>query len=205
MLSQSKFASIEQDAPSKVPMLLPRDIMPTVMHMYKNACSGHFDMKDVAKDKQVHRILAGLHNSHIQDWVGIYHECLLEMTFANFLAEFKISYLPKDWEEITCIELLQMMQGEDNFCDFSVQVQAKNSTFSGTTSHMDKMQLCHCIEASVNTTLALHCHLKKVVSQNPLAKWLDDVNHINGLISAERANFDALTKSLVRLQGTPMC
>ena len=70
---------------------------------------------------------------------------------------------------------------------------------------MDETQLRHRIEASVNTTLALRCHLEKVVSQNPLTKWLDKVNHINGLISAEHANFDALAKSLVRLQGTPMC
>jgi hypothetical protein len=176
MPSQSKFASIEQDAPSKVPMLLPKDITPTVMCMYKNTCRGYFDTKDVAKDKQVHRILAGLRDNRIQDWVSIHCERLLEMTLANFLAKFKMSYLSKDWEEITCIELLQMTQGEDNFHDFSVQVQAKNSTLSGTTSHMDKTQLRHCIEAGENTTLTLHCHLKKVVSQNPLAKWLEDVD-----------------------------
>ena len=34
MLSLSELASIEQDVPSKVPMLLLRDIMPSVMHMY---------------------------------------------------------------------------------------------------------------------------------------------------------------------------
>ena len=133
-------------------MLLPGDITPAIMCMYENACRGYFNTKDVAEDKQVHRILARLCDSCIQDWVGIHCERLLKMTFANFLAEFKIAYLPKDWEEITHIKLLQMTQGEDNFCDFSVQVQAKNSTLSGTNSHMDETQLCHRIEAGVNTT-----------------------------------------------------
>jgi len=53
MPSQSKFTSVEQDAPSKVPMLSPGDITPSVMHMYKNACNGYFDTKDVPEDKQV--------------------------------------------------------------------------------------------------------------------------------------------------------
>ena len=151
-------------------------------------------MKDVAEDKQVCRVLARLRDDRIQDWVSIHHERLLELTFEDFLAKFKLSYLPKDWEEITHIELLQMTQGEDNFRDFAVQVQAKNSTLTGTNSHMDETQLRHHIEAGVNTTLALCCHLEKVVSKDPLAKWLEDVKRVDGLISAERENYDAIAK-----------
>src|SRR5882762_5257277 len=45
------------------------------------------------------------------------------LTFASFMKEFKSLYLPKDWEEITCIELLQMTQGNNMFCNFAIQVQ----------------------------------------------------------------------------------
>jgi hypothetical protein len=65
MPSQSKFTSVEQDAPSKVPMLLPGDITPSIMQMYKNACNGYFNTKDVPEEKQVRRILAGLRDNHI--------------------------------------------------------------------------------------------------------------------------------------------
>jgi hypothetical protein len=194
MSSQSRLASVEQDAPSKVPMLLPGDITPSVMHMYENACRGYFDTKDVAEDKQVRRILAGLRDNCIQDWVSIHRDHLLAMTFDDFLAEFKTAYLPKDWEEITCIELLQLMQGEDSFWNFSILVQAKNSTLSSMQSHLSEMQLRHRMESGINTTLALRCRLEKVTFTGNLTKWLDDVKCVDGLINTEQANFQALAK-----------
>jgi len=59
---------------------------------------------------------------------------------------------------------------------------------------MTETQLRHCIESGINATLALCCCLEKVVSEDPLAKWLDNVKHIDGLISAKHVTFDALTK-----------
>ena len=179
---QSKFTAVEQESPSKVPILIPEDIMPSVMHMYENACNRYFDTKDVAAEKQVHRILAGLHDTHIQDWVGVHHEHLLTMAFAVFMAEFKMAYLPMDWEEITRIELLLLNQGSDSFWDFCVQVQAKNSILSGTKSHLDDTQLHHCVELGMSTKLALHIHLEKVDVDSTLANWLTDVKHIDDLI-----------------------
>jgi hypothetical protein len=67
-------------------------------------------------------VLAGLHDNQIQDWVGIHHDHLLAMMFVDFLAELKLTYLPKDWEEITCVESLQLMQGKMSFLDFSVKI-----------------------------------------------------------------------------------
>ena len=96
-----------------------------------------------AKDKQVHRVLAGLCDIHIQDWVGIHCDHLLTMTFTDLMTEFKQAYLPKDWEEITRIELLQLAQADTPIWDFSVEVQAENSSLSGTRSHLDKTQLRH--------------------------------------------------------------
>ena len=116
------------------------------------------------------------------------------MTFDDFLAEFKTAYLPKDWEEITRIELLQLMQGEDSFWNFSILVQVKNSTLSGTQSHLSKMQLHHRMESGINATLALCCRLEKVTFTGNLTKWLDDVKCVDGLINAEQANFQALAK-----------
>ena len=49
---QLKFAAIEQDSPSKVPILLPGDITPFVMCMYENACNRYFDTKDIAVESK---------------------------------------------------------------------------------------------------------------------------------------------------------
>jgi glycerophosphoryl diester phosphodiesterase len=141
MPSQSKSASVDQDSPSKVPLLLLGDISPLVMCEYEHACLGYFDTKDIGAEKQVRKILAGLRDTHIQDWVSINREHLLVLTFMAFMKELKLLYLPKDWEEITRIELLQMTQANDMFWDFAVQVQAKNSILIDTPLYLDKDQL----------------------------------------------------------------
>jgi hypothetical protein len=180
--------SVEQDAPSKVPILLPGDITPSVMRMYENACNGYFNTKDIPEDKQVHRILAGLCDNHIQDWVGIHCDHLLALTFPVFLAEFKLTCLLKDWEEITCIKLLQLTQAKASFWDFSIIVQARNSVLSGTRSHLDAVQFHHRIESGMNAKLALRCHLEKITSDGTLAEWLDKVLHIDNLLHIEKAS-----------------
>lgn len=194
MSSQSRFAVVVQDSPSKVPLLLPGDISPTVMRNYEHACYGYFDTKDIAADKQVRKVIAGLRDPRIQDWVGINRDRLLQLEFGVFIAEFKAAYLPKDWEEITRIELLQLTQGNDNFWDFSVQVQTKNSLLINTPSHLNDEQLRHRMESGMNPKLALRCRLEKagVVQNNDLNKlatWLTDIKRVDDLIRAERADF----------------
>jgi hypothetical protein len=185
MPSQSKFASVQQDSPSKIPILLPGDITPYVMRTYELACHGYFDTKDIDDEKQVRKILAGLRDNRIQDWVGIHRDRLLELSFADFMTEFKSAYLPKAWEEITRIELLQLSQGNDPFWDFSVRVQGYNSILMGTTSHLSEIQIHHRIESGMNPKLALHCRLEKIVTTGSLSMGLDKVTRIDELISAE--------------------
>jgi hypothetical protein len=71
MPSQSKFSIIEQDAPSKAPMLLPREITPKVMCEFEEACIGYFENKEIALDKQVHKVLAELKDDHIKEWLFV--------------------------------------------------------------------------------------------------------------------------------------
>jgi hypothetical protein len=78
------------------------------------------------------------------------------------MVEFRAGYLPKDGEEVMCIELLGMIQEEQSFWDFTVKIQAKNSLLHNTPSYLDQEKLCHRIESGMNQKLALHCHLKKI-------------------------------------------
>ena len=110
------------------------------------------------------------------------------------MVEFKAAYLPKDWEEITRIELLQLTQGNDSFWDFSVKVQTKNGLLINTTSHLNDEQLRHHMESGMNPKLALCCRLEKagVTKDNAapkLSTWLDDIKCVDGLIRGEQADF----------------
>jgi len=194
MSSQAKFAVLEQDSPSKVPLLLPGNVTPGVMRAYEHACLGYFDTKDIAVDKQVRKVLPGLRDNRIMDWVTVHRERLIKLTFPKFMEEFKVAYLPKDWEDITHIELLQLNQNSSTFWDFSVAVQYKNSLLASTPSHMTEDQL-HRIESGMNPKLALRVRLEKGDKYETLDKWLTEIRRIDDLIRAERADFDALTKA----------
>jgi hypothetical protein len=63
--------------------LKPGEITADVICTYKNACFGYFDNKKIADDKQVHKILAGLCDSHVQDWIAMDHDHFLALTFVG--------------------------------------------------------------------------------------------------------------------------
>jgi hypothetical protein len=130
--------------------------------------------------------------------VGIHCDRLLKLSFAKFMTEFKSVYLPKAWEEITRIELLQLSQGSNSFWNFSIKVQGHNSILTGTTSHLSKIQVHHRIKSGMNLKLALCCCLEKIETDGTLFAWLNKVTRIDELIDAERAeriDFDNASKN----------
>jgi hypothetical protein len=193
--TQLKTAIVEQENPSKIPVLLKGDLTPTVMREYEQACLGYFDTRDVKPNKQVRKILAGFRDTRIQDWIAIHCDCFLTLSFKDFMTEFRKGYLPEDWEAITRIKLLGMTQGDMSFWDFTVAVQAKNSLLQNTPSYLGAEQLRYRIESGMATKLALRYHLKK----NPLIEkfedWLIEVKHVDDLIRLERKDFEERTRA----------
>jgi hypothetical protein len=119
----------------------------------------------------------------------------IDLTYTEFMKEFRAAYLEKDWEEIMCIELLAMTQGNSSFWDFAIQVQAKNSLLHDTASHLSKHDLCQCIESGMTQKLALHCRLERCNEATGLKKWLIKVKCVDDLLRIERAEFESLAKA----------
>jgi hypothetical protein len=195
MPNQSKFATVVQDSPSRPPILTAGDLTPAVMRSFETGCLGYFENKDIADDKQVRKILGGLQDTRIQDWVSVDRDHFLALPFADFMTEFRAGYLPEDWEEITRIELLGMTQNDMSFWDFAIQVQSKNSLLRNTPSHLDKDSLRHRIESGMAQKLALRCRLEKSSKTEVFKDWLTEVKRVDDLIRAERADFEALAKA----------
>jgi hypothetical protein len=193
--SNSGLAKVEQDSPNKVPVLLQGDLTPSVMRQYENACLGFFEGKEIAPEKQVRKILTGLRDDCIQEWISIDRDEILGLMFAEFMVEFKAGFLPEDWEKITRIELLTMQQGSGSFWDFGVKVQSKNALLHDTESFLDKDQLCHRIESGMTPKLTLHCRHEKSNKITNFKKWLADIRHINDHMRSDRAKLEVLQKA----------
>jgi hypothetical protein len=149
-------AYVEQESSSKQPILHPGDITPAVMREFEDSCMGYFENKEIADDKQVRKILSGLRNTHIKDWISTNRNRILSLSFDDFMTEFRAAYLKDDWEEGVWRELRSMSQGTDSFWDYAIWVQAKNSLLTSTKSHLDEEMLRHCIEAGMEDLLVRH-------------------------------------------------
>jgi len=191
----TKYATVEQDSSSKPPTMTTGEITPAVMRSFETKCLGYFENKDITEEKQVRKILAGLQDNRVQDWINVDRDRFLALTFPVFMTEFRAGYLPEDWEEVTRIELLGMMQNESAFWDFAVQVQSKNSLLRNTPSHLDEDKLRHRIESGMDQKLALRCRLEKSSKIEGFNLWITEVKRIDDLVRAERANFESLAKA----------
>jgi len=131
------------------------------MHEYEDNCINFFDAKEIPADKQVQKILTGIKDHRIKDWISVERETLLALSFKDFMSEFHTNYLEEDWESTTRHQLLTMTQGNQVFWTFAVALQAKNSLLINTPSYLQKDKLRHQIEAGIDAKLAKKCDAEK--------------------------------------------
>ena len=78
MANQLKFTAVQTNlGTSRPPTLTSGDMNLALMCSFKNACLGYFKHKEITADKQIHKILACLQDSHMQDWISVDHDYFL--------------------------------------------------------------------------------------------------------------------------------
>jgi hypothetical protein len=188
-------AYVEQDSSSKPPVLHLGDITLFVMREFEDGCVGYFETKEIPEDKHVRKILAGLCDSRIRDWISTDRNRILALPFDSFMTEFRAAYLDDNWEEAIRRELGGMAQGGESFWDYAIAVQAKNSLLTSTPSHLNNDQLRHRLEAGMGELLARRCANTKVNQEKSLKKWLTDVKRVDDLMRAERKEFEVIAQA----------
>ncbi|KIM85721.1 hypothetical protein PILCRDRAFT_5379 [Piloderma croceum F 1598] len=185
----------QKDAPTKVPILNAGDITPDVMREYEDDCINFFDAKEIPTDKQVQKILAGIRDHRIKDWIVVEREVLLALTFEDFMVEFRANYLEEDWESTTRCQLLAMTQGNQSFRNYAVALQAKNSLLINTPSYLQKDKLRHQIEAGIDAKLAKKCDAEKSNTIVDFKKWLADVRRLDEGIRSDHLELENAMKN----------
>jgi hypothetical protein len=108
-------ATLEQSSPSKVPVLTPGDISPSVMCQLEHGCKNYLVHKKIIADDQVALIIGGIQDSHVGHWISGERDRLIALSFDDPTIEFRTNYLAEDWEEDTLREILSMTQGNASF------------------------------------------------------------------------------------------
>jgi len=91
-----KLTSIKQTTLSKALTLLTGDFTPAIMCEFEDTCLRYFENKEILPEKQVHKILAGLKDYCIKEWLSVDRACIHRLKFLEFMSEFCAAYLLKD-------------------------------------------------------------------------------------------------------------
>jgi hypothetical protein len=171
------------------------DITPDVMREYEDDCINFFDAKEIPADKQVHKILMGIKDHRIKNWISVEHESLLALSFEDFMSEFHTNYLEENWESTTRRELLAMTQGNLSFWTFAIALQAKNSLLINTPLYLQKDKLRHQIEAGIDTKLAKKCDTAQSNKIMDFKKWMADVQRLDDGIRSDCIELELAMKN----------
>ncbi|KIM80281.1 hypothetical protein PILCRDRAFT_9809 [Piloderma croceum F 1598] len=187
--------TVDWDTPTKVHIINTGDITLGVMHKYEDDCINFFDAKEIPAHKEVHKILAGIKDHCIKDWISVKCEALLALSFEDFMSEFCTNYLEEDWESTMCHELLTMTQGNQSFWAFAVALQAKNSLLINTPLYLQKDKLRHQIKARINAKLAKKCDTAKLNKITDFKKWMADIQSLDDRICSKRLKLELAMKN----------
>ena len=192
--NRTPMASVEQATLSKVPVLTAGDISPMVMHQFKHTCMNYFVHKKVIANDQVSLVIGGILDDRVGDWLISDCDCLVNLSFNDFMDEFRTNYLAEDWEEYTICEILSMTQENNTFWDYAITLQSKNSLLRGTTLHLLDDKLCHQLSVGMETRLSKKVSTEKVNKVVEFCKWLNEVQQCDKGLCGEREEYERSAK-----------
>ena len=81
----SHYATVKQEGPGKCPIMGEGDLYTKNARQYNDYCNGHFDVKDIPEDKQVYKVIVGIHDQWMKVHISTNHACIIALTFPEFL------------------------------------------------------------------------------------------------------------------------
>jgi hypothetical protein len=118
--------SIQQRSASHAPVLSAGRVTIAAMHVFKNACRRFFQHKSIGEADRVESVIYNFKSSSVQSWVNVNHTRLVEMTFAQFILEFKRKFLPRNWQD-DLVSTQISMQGVRPFLSWMECVREANA------------------------------------------------------------------------------
>jgi len=154
----SGLASVEHPITKHCPLLTAGDISPNMLVDLTDAHNEFFITKEIAEEDKVKKILGGVKDVHIHDWIACNCERLIVLNYTEFMAELRTNYLAPDWEENVHTQILAMQMHKDvKFWDWCQEMRALNIVLRGTDSHLTDTALCNQLEALLKLGLRSYC------------------------------------------------
>ena len=159
---------------AKAPILTQGDISPVVMMEFENTALNFFISKSVPVDKQVTMIIPGIKDLCICDWITTKCAHIVEMPFADFMTKMRLNYIPPDWEDQVCNEILTstLTASHTSFWNWSQQLFKLNCLLHGTSSVFDEPTLHNHLEVHMDDELKAKVRHSKARKDKILKTWV---------------------------------
>ena len=120
----------------------------------------------IPDNEKVTKILGCFENPLINDWISVNRSRLRTLSFEDFMAEFRTRWLPKNWVEDVCNEILgsRLDPKVTTFESWSAKIQTLNVALRGTDSHLDDNQMCRQLEANIDLELRSLAQKEKLMA-----------------------------------------
>jgi hypothetical protein len=115
-------------------------------------------------------IARGLQDPLISDWYWMAHEMFDLLLFDEFMKEFRVKWLPNDWEQDIRRRVLGTKQAGPCW-EWAVKMRLLNTLLHGTATHLDDTSLLNQLKANLKLSLSCACDDERV------SKILDEKKH----------------------------
>lgn len=168
---------------TRPPQLSNGEISPKAFRDFENHCFNYFvNAKGGIEDGlKVSCILGCSENDLVNNWISVNREWFPELTFADFMKEFRARWLPHDWEQSVCTKILgaRLVPKKQCFEDWASSIQSLNVSLRGTASHLDDNRIRLQLEAGLDEELQVSARDTKVNEDMSLYPWIAKIKDLD--------------------------
>ena len=176
-MSNATSAATVEPTSGKAPMLTSRDVTPSVMMEFENACYDFFEAKSVPTEKHIAFILPGIRDLRIRNWIAANHATIVALTFVSFMKQLCDNYLHPDWEDHVHDEILnsRLDPNKESFWSWSQHIIKLNCLLKNTTSVFDDTTLRNQLDTHLDDGLKECVKHSEAKKEKTLKAWVDAI------------------------------
>ncbi|KAH9027403.1 hypothetical protein EDB85DRAFT_1868336, partial [Lactarius pseudohatsudake] len=182
-------------------------LTPNAIRDFENHAENYFlnAKNGVADTEKVTKILGCFDSPLVNDWISVNRGRLRAMTFEEFMSTLRLRWLPKNWEEDVCTQVMgaRLDPRQATFETFAADIQTLNVALRGTSSHIDDDQMRKHLEANIDPDLRRLGRREKVSTITDFYAWLERMTEIDDERQFDRKRIADICDDRNRLTKKP--
>ena len=201
-MSDRREATVYHRDVARPPVMSDGKVTPAVVENFESSCDIYFmSANGISEEKKVARLFGSFQSQRIKDWIIVNRTTLADLTFPDFMKEFRKRWLPKDWDITLHAKILRTILDptKETFEAWVRRVQILNVTLRGTPRHSSETELRFQLEANLDKELRTMANDEMAYEIKELRPWIQKVRRLDNKRRNER---ERINKYIEEYLGT---